>query len=58
MIFIQHTRLSCSGKPKEANEIKKYFAALNQEIEILDGNELHKYISNNLGFSRADRPVK
>ena len=53
MIIIQLTGLSGSGKTTLANAIKLHLSLLNYDIEILDGDELRKTVSRDLGFSRA-----
>lgn len=55
MIIIQLTGLSGSGKTTLANAMKLQLSLLEYEIEILDGDELRKTVSRDLGFSRADR---
>ncbi len=55
MIIIQLTGLSGSGKTTLANAMKLHLSLPDYDIEILDGDELRKTVSRDLGFSRADR---
>jgi len=50
-MIIWLTGLSSSGKSTIAKELAKYF----ENVKIIDGDELRKTISKNLGYSKEDR---
>lgn len=49
------TGLPCSGKSTLAHLVGHKLKKRGHEVEILDGDEVRKHLSKNLGFSRADR---
>ena len=49
------TGIPCSGKTTLANELKKYYESKGFPIDILDGDEIRKTLSKDLGFSPEDR---
>lgn len=49
------TGLPCSGKTTLASALQKELRARGLETEWLDGDELRKKISGDLGFSKEDR---
>ncbi|WP_442795369.1 adenylyl-sulfate kinase [Pelobium manganitolerans] len=51
----QFTGLSGSGKTTLAIEVKKLLTEQGYTVEVLDGDEMRKSISADLGFSREDR---
>lgn len=51
----QFTGLSGSGKTTLAIEVKKLLEKQGCTVEVLDGDEIRKSISADLGFSREDR---
>ena len=54
MIF-QFTGLSGAGKTTLANHLRRLFQNDGYSIEVLDGDEIRKTLSADLGFSRTDR---
>jgi len=44
-----------SGKTTIANKLAEFFREKNIQVEVLDGDELRKTISSDLGFSLEDR---
>jgi len=49
------TGLPASGKTILANELKKYYDQKSIPCDILDGDEIRKTLSKDLGFSPEDR---
>ncbi len=49
------TGLPGSGKTTIALEVEKRLRALGRNVEILDGDEVRKGLSSDLGFSKEDR---
>jgi adenylyl-sulfate kinase len=49
------TGLPCSGKSTLAQLVAHELVRRGHEVEVLDGDEIRKYLSKTLGFSRADR---
>jgi adenylylsulfate kinase len=49
------TGLPGSGKTTIALELEKRLRALGRNVEILDGDEVRKGLSSDLGFSKEDR---
>ncbi len=49
------TGLPGSGKTTIALEVEKKLRAMGRNIEILDGDEVRKGLSSDLGFSKEDR---
>ncbi len=49
------TGIPGSGKTTLAIELKKYFDTKNVSADILDGDEIRKTLSKDLGFSSKDR---
>ncbi len=49
------TGLPGSGKTTIALELKERLEALGRNVEILDGDEVRKGLSSDLGFSKEDR---
>jgi len=49
------TGIPASGKTTIALELKKYFENKGLPVEILDGDEIRKTLSKDLGFSPEDR---
>ena len=49
------TGLPASGKTTIANELRARLRALGRNVEILDGDEVRKGLSSDLGFSKEDR---
>ena len=54
-LVIWITGLPASGKTTIANLLKSYYQKRNLPVEILDGDELRKTLSRDLGFSPEDR---
>lgn len=54
MIF-QFTGLSGSGKTTLANYLKKLLQQNGYSVDLLDGDEIRKTLSADLGYSHADR---
>ncbi len=52
---IWFTGLPGSGKTTLANEIQKILRSHGYRVEILDGDEIRKGLSRDLGFSKEDR---
>lgn len=52
---IWFTGIPASGKTILATMLKNYYASKNLAVEILDGDELRKKISKDLGLSPEDR---
>jgi adenylylsulfate kinase len=51
------TGLPCSGKTTLGNEISKRLSAEDIHAEMLDGDEIRKELSRDLGFSQKDRKL-
>lgn len=51
------TGLSGSGKTTTANILERELKKRQTRVEILDGDELRKIISSELGFSKEDREI-
>jgi len=49
------TGLSGAGKSTIANAVVERLQALGRRVELLDGDEIRKNLSQGLGFSKADR---
>ena len=49
------TGLSGAGKSTIANLLVERFRAIDRPVELLDGDEVRKNLSQGLGFSKADR---
>lgn len=49
------TGLPASGKTTIANLLKDYYQKHNLPVDILDGDEIRKTLSSDLGFSEKDR---
>ncbi len=49
------TGIPASGKTTLANELKKYYDQNSHPCDILDGDEIRKTLSKDLGFSPEDR---
>lgn len=49
------TGIPASGKSTIANLLREYYQRNNLPVDILDGDELRKTISKDLGFSPEDR---
>ena len=49
------TGLPCSGKTTLAQLVAYELVRYGYAVEVLDGDEIRKYLSKGLGFSRADR---
>ena len=49
------TGIPASGKTTLANELKKYYDQKSLACDILDGDEIRKTLSKDLGFSPEDR---
>ena len=49
------TGIPASGKTTLAKELKKYYEQKKISVEILDGDEIRKTLSKDLGFSPEDR---
>ena len=49
------TGIPASGKTTIANLLKDYYQKHNLQADILDGDELRKTLSSDLGFSEKDR---
>ena len=47
--------LPCAGKTTVARAVGERLRALGREVEVLDGDEVRKMFSPELGFSRKDR---
>lgn len=55
MPLFQMTGLSGAGKSSIANLLKARILAMNQKVEIIDGDEFRKTLCSDLGFSKKDR---
>jgi adenylylsulfate kinase len=55
MFLIQMTGLSGAGKTTLARLVKQELKALGYKVELIDGDEYRRYLSPDLGFSKADR---
>ncbi|MXV17042.1 adenylyl-sulfate kinase [Hufsiella ginkgonis] len=55
MLIIQFTGLSGSGKTTLASAVRNRLGSAGLETIVLDGDDLRKTISADLGFSRSDR---
>jgi len=49
------TGIPCSGKTTLALELQKFYQQKGLPVEILDGDEIRKTLSEDLGFSPEDR---
>src|SRR5262245_43215380 len=49
------TGLSGAGKSTLAEAVRDEIVALGRRVEILDGDELRRHLSKDLGFSKEDR---
>ncbi len=49
------TGLPASGKTTIALELEQRFKAMGRNVEVLDGDEVRKGLSSDLGFSKEDR---
>jgi len=49
--------LPCAGKTTLGNEICKRLSAVGIQAEMLDGDEIRKELSRDLGFSQKDRKL-
>lgn len=49
------TGLPCSGKTTVARAAADVLRAVGRRVEVLDGDELRRTLSGDLGYSRADR---
>jgi len=49
------TGLPGSGKTTIANEVERRLKEMGRNVEILDGDEVRKGLSSDLGFSKEDR---
>jgi adenylylsulfate kinase len=49
------TGLPCSGKTTIANIVEQQLRTLGLKVESLDGDEVRKHLSKDLGFSKQDR---
>ncbi|MEU0443740.1 MULTISPECIES: adenylyl-sulfate kinase [unclassified Streptomyces] len=49
------TGLPSAGKTTLARAVAERLAATGRRVEVLDGDEIRRYLSQELGFSRADR---
>lgn len=49
------TGLPCSGKSTLAELVAQELARRGHPVEVLDGDEVRRYLSMELGFSKADR---
>ena len=54
-LVIWITGIPASGKTTIANLLKDYYQKHNMPVDILDGDELRKTLSFDLGFSEKDR---
>ncbi|MCK5252783.1 MAG: adenylyl-sulfate kinase [Thermoplasmata archaeon] len=54
-VTVWMTGLPGSGKTTIALEVEKKLRAMGRNIEILDGDEVRKGLSSDLGFSKEDR---
>lgn len=54
-VIIWLTGLSGSGKTTTGRILEKYFRDIGSRVEFLDGDELRRTISSELGFSKEDR---
>jgi len=54
-VTVWMTGLPASGKTTIANELRARLRALGRAVEILDGDEVRKGLSSDLGFSKEDR---
>jgi adenylylsulfate kinase len=51
------TGLSGAGKTTTANLLKSQLRSKGARVEVLDGDELRKTVSSELGFSKEDREI-
>jgi adenylyl-sulfate kinase len=49
--------LPCAGKTTLSRSVSERLRALGQEVEVLDGDEVRRMFSPELGFSRKDREM-
>jgi adenylylsulfate kinase len=49
------TGLPSAGKTTIARELARILRSENRRVEVLDGDEIRRFLSAGLGFSRADR---
>jgi adenylylsulfate kinase len=56
-LVIWLTGLSGSGKTTTGRALEKYFRENGSKVEFLDGDELRRTISSELGFSKEDREM-
>jgi adenylylsulfate kinase len=49
--------IPCAGKTTVARAVAERLRALGREVEVLDGDEVRKMFSPELGFSRKDREM-
>ena len=54
-VVIWLTGLSGSGKTTTGRILEKHFREIGSRVEFLDGDELRRTISSELGFSKEDR---
>jgi len=54
-MIIQFCGLSGAGKSTLAKSVKKELALYRLSVEVIDGDEYRKTLSNGLGFSKPDR---
>lgn len=54
-LVIWLTGLSGSGKTTTGRVLQKHFLEIGSKVEFLDGDELRRTISSELGFSKEDR---
>jgi adenylylsulfate kinase len=54
-LVIWLTGLSGSGKTTTGRVLQKHFREIGSKVEFLDGDELRRTISSELGFSKEDR---
>jgi adenylyl-sulfate kinase len=52
------TGLSGAGKSTLASALERELRARNHRVEVLDGDELRSNVSQDLGFSKADRDMQ
>lgn len=56
-VVIWLTGLSGSGKTTTGKILERYFREKGSKVEFLDGDELRRTISSELGFSKEDREI-
>lgn len=54
-VCVWFTGLPCAGKTTLAGRLGEHIEALGRQVVVLDGDEIRKHLSADLGFSSGDR---